>query len=62
MVTSDQIRAQRRAREIVSDEHWLGVPVPSLYRRMADEFNGLVQDGTYARWVAVHGDAEKLPA
>ena len=60
-VTNDQIRARRRAREIVSDERWLGVPVPSLYRRMADEFSVLVQDGTYASWVAVHGDAGKLP-
>jgi hypothetical protein len=59
-VTSDQIRARRRARELVSDERWLGVPVPSLYRRMADEFSVLVQDGTYASWVAAHGDAEKL--
>jgi hypothetical protein len=60
-MTSNQIRALRRAREIVSDERWLGVPVPSLYRRMADEFSVLVQDGTYGRWVAVHGDADKLP-
>jgi hypothetical protein len=28
---------------------------------MADEFSVLVHDGTYARWVAVHGDADKLP-
>ena len=60
-VTNDQIRARRRAREIVSEERWLGVPVPPLYRRMADEFSVLVQDGTYASWVAVHGDAGKLP-
>jgi hypothetical protein len=56
-VTSEQIRARRRAREIVSDERWLGVPVPSLYRRMADEFSVLVQDGTYARWVAADRQA-----
>ena len=37
-MNGDRIKAQRHAREIVYDLHWLGMIVPALYVRMADEF------------------------
>jgi hypothetical protein len=50
--TSDRIRAERRARELVADMHWRGMVVPLLYTRMAAEFQALVASGDYAAWVA----------
>jgi hypothetical protein len=51
-VTGDHIRACRNARELVADMHWRGMPVPSLYVRMAREFHDLVANGDYATWLA----------
>ncbi len=53
-MTDDQIRARRRARDIVTDLRWLGIAIPPLYRRMADEFTALAGNGEYARWLASH--------
>jgi hypothetical protein len=54
-LNGDHIRARRRARELVADMHWRGLPVPSLYAHMAAEFQDLVASGEYAAWVA-NGD------
>jgi hypothetical protein len=51
MVTGDQLKARRHAREIVGEMRWRGMTVPSLYARMADEFEDLVRSGDYAAWV-----------
>jgi hypothetical protein len=40
IVTGDQLRARRHAREIVAELRWHGVTVPPRYVRMADEFRG----------------------
>ena len=48
----ERIRAERHAREVVADMHWRGMVVPSLYTRMAAEFQDLVRSGDYAAWVA----------
>jgi hypothetical protein len=55
MTTGDQLMAWRRAREIVYDLRWLGVAIPPLYSRMADEFSAMVKSGEYTRWVASGG-------
>jgi hypothetical protein len=57
-VNGDRIRAERHARELVADMHWLGMVVPSLYTRMAAEFRDLVASGDYASWVAAGGRGE----
>jgi hypothetical protein len=54
-VNGDRIRAERHARELVTDMHWRGMPVPPLYTRMAAEFQNLVRSGDYAAWVATGG-------
>jgi hypothetical protein len=54
-VNGDRIRAERHAREIVADMHWSGMIVPSLYTRMAAEFQDLIRTGDYAAWVATGG-------
>lgn len=46
-----EIRARRRAREIVDDLRWRGMAVPTLYDRMAHEFQDLVRSGDYATWL-----------
>jgi hypothetical protein len=51
-VNGYQIKARRRAREIVDDMRWRGMTVPPLYTRMAREFQELVRSGDYAAWVA----------
>ena len=51
-MNGDRIRAERHAREIVADMHWSGMIVPSLYTRMAAEFQDLIASGDYAAWVA----------
>lgn len=51
MVTGDQLKARRHAREIIGEMRWRGMSVPSLYARMADEFQDLVRSGDYAAWV-----------
>jgi hypothetical protein len=51
MVTSDQLKARRHAREIVGELRWRGMTVPPLYACMADEFEDLVRSGDYASWV-----------
>jgi hypothetical protein len=50
MVTADELKARRHAREIVAEMRWCGMSVPSLYVRMADEFQDLVRSGDYAAW------------
>ena len=54
MVTGDELKARRHAREIVADMRWCGMTVPPLYARMADEFEDLVRSGDYAPWVAAN--------
>ena len=51
MVTADELRARRHAREIVGEMRWRGMSVPTLYTRMAGEFQDLVRSGDYAAWV-----------
>ena len=51
MVTGDQLKARRHAREIVGEMRWREMTVPPLYARMADEFQDLVRSGDYAAWV-----------
>jgi hypothetical protein len=51
MVTGNELKARRRAREIVCELRWRGMSVPTLYARMADEFQDLVRSGDYAAWV-----------
>jgi hypothetical protein len=51
-VNGGTVRARRLAREIVYDMRWRGMPVPSLYVRMTEEFQALVRSGEYAAWVA----------
>jgi hypothetical protein len=51
MVTAEELKARRHAREIVGDMRWRGMSVPALYVRMADEFQDLVRSGDYAAWV-----------
>jgi len=41
MVTGDQLKARRHAREIIGEMRWRGMTVPPLYGRMADEFQDL---------------------
>ena len=60
-MNGDRIRAERRARELVADMHWRGMPVPQLYTRMAAEFQDLVTSGDYATWVAGGGGAVRPP-
>ena len=50
VVTGDGLKARRHARETVAEMRWRGMIVPSLYARMADEFQDLVRSG-YAAWV-----------
>jgi hypothetical protein len=54
-VNGDRIRAERHARELVTDMHWWGMPVPPIYTHMAAEFQDLVHNGDYAAWVATGG-------
>ena len=54
MVTADELKARRHAREIVGELRWRGMSVPALYARMADEFQDLVRSGDYAAWVAAN--------
>jgi hypothetical protein len=54
MVSGAALTARRRAREIVGDMRWRGMPVPPLYDRMAREFGDLVRNGDYAAWVAAN--------
>jgi hypothetical protein len=54
MVTGDGLKARRHARETVAGLRWLGMTVPPLYARMADEFQDLVRSGDYAAWVAAN--------
>lgn len=58
MVTGEELRACRYAREVVADMRWRGMTVPGLYTRMAKEFEDLVRSGDYATWVA----ASRTPA
>jgi hypothetical protein len=58
----ERIRAERHAREVVADMHWRGMVVPSLYTRMAAEFQDLVRSGDYAAWVADGGTPRSRPA
>jgi hypothetical protein len=51
MVTGDQLKARRHAREILGEMRWRGMTVPPLYARMAGEFQDLVRSGDYAAWV-----------
>ena len=51
MVTGDQLKARRHAREIAGEMRWRGMSVPALYVGMADEFQDLVRSGEYAAWV-----------
>ena len=51
MVTADELKARRHAREIVGEMRWRGMSVPALYVGMADEFQDLVRSGDYAAWV-----------
>jgi hypothetical protein len=51
MVTAEELKARRHAREIVGEMRWRGMSVPALYVRMADEFQDLVRSGDYAAWV-----------
>ena len=51
MVTADELKARRHAREIIGELRWRGMSVPALYVRMADEFQDLVRSGDYAAWV-----------
>jgi hypothetical protein len=60
-VNGDRIRAERRARELVGDMHWRGMAVPSIYSRMAAEFQDLVASGDYAAWVATGGSPRSRP-
>jgi hypothetical protein len=53
-VNGHEIRARRRAREIVADLRWQGIGVPPLYARMARQFQDLVDSGDYASWVAAN--------
>jgi hypothetical protein len=54
MVTGDELKALRHAREIVADMCWRGMTVPPLYAHMAGEFEDLVRSGEYAAWVAAN--------
>ena len=54
-VNGERIRAERRARELVAEMHWRGMVVPSVYTRMAAEFQDLIAAGDYAAWVATGG-------
>jgi hypothetical protein len=54
MVTGDELRACRNAREVVADMRWCGMTVPGLYAHMAEEFEDLVRNGDYAAWVAAN--------
>ena len=54
MVTGDELKARRHAREIVADMRWCGMTVPPLHVRMANEFQDLVRSGDYAAWVAAN--------
>ena len=47
-----EVKARRRAREIVQEMRWHGMTVPPLYAHMACEFQELVRSGEYAGWVA----------
>jgi hypothetical protein len=58
-VTSDQITARRRARDLVQELRWNGVAVSPLYQRMAGEFRRLVQSGEYGEWVATGGGGRR---
>ena len=51
MVTAEELKARRHAREIVGELRWRGMSVPALYVRMADEFQDLVRSGDYDTWV-----------
>ena len=51
MVTGDQLKARRQAREIVAEMRWHGMTVPALYARMAGEFEDLARSGEYAAWI-----------
>jgi CBS domain-containing protein len=51
IVTADELKARRHAREIVGELRWRGMSVPALYVRMADEFQDLVRSGDYDTWV-----------
>jgi len=51
MVTADELKARRHAREITGELRWRGMSVPPLYVRMANEFQDLVRSGDYAAWV-----------
>jgi hypothetical protein len=53
-VTGDGLKARRHAREIVAELRWCGMTVPSLYARMAGEFEDLVRSGDYAARVAAN--------
>ena len=50
MVTGDELKARRHAREIVADMRWHGMTVPPVYARMAGEFEELVRSGDDAAW------------
>lgn len=54
VVTGDGLKARRHAREIVAEMRWHGMIAPSLYARLADEFEDLVRSGDYAAWVAAN--------
>ncbi|HEU4900328.1 MAG TPA: hypothetical protein VFX88_22600 [Actinomycetota bacterium] len=54
MVTGDELKARRYAREMVAEMRWSGMTVPPLYARMASEFQDLVRSGDYAAWVAAN--------
>ena len=41
--------------ELVAEMQWRGMVVPSLYTRMAAEFQDLIAAGDYAAWVATGG-------
>ncbi|HEY2959459.1 MAG TPA: hypothetical protein VGM21_14835 [Actinomycetota bacterium] len=61
-MNGDQVRALRYAREVVDDLHWHRMAVPSVYARMAEEFQALVRSGGYAAWVAGRDRAPDKPA
>ena len=54
MAAGEELKARRRARELVADMRWCGMTVPSLYAHMASEFEELVRSGDYAAWVAAN--------
>ena len=56
-----EVKARRRAREIVQDMRWHDMTVPPLYGHMACEFQEMVRSGEYAAWVAANQRPHRSP-